>query len=588
MEPPEHNAGGVVHACPKLTMTFRCVRRAACVLLVLDIVTCSAEAPANGDKYPSEAGEPLTANSGVGLDVSAELVLKDLMLWMRDNHGVAHLLHPKNSAWLEHFSPRGTSGEHTVALSFALRSALSREMEKAAMLLEGFDAAPLEKDEESSSVAEREHASKELEDLHRLLSSTRAEADKRQRALEEELREEKRAHDEVQALYEAALLTIKDEVHSGAQPVNSGGESSVDSISEAERDIEIPPLAEDVKGINALPLAEEVEDVSALPRAEEAEDINALPRAEEAEAIDTPPRADEAAIDTPPLADEAKAIDTPPLPPSAPTPPDHHLDRKEQLPMVTFSPPDDPTPVADRSAGVSKLKRIVTFVKTVATKIVGMTYPIFELLANWVTSTSLGFQLSRRLDATASKLEMMTATFDSYLGTSLAKPGTRFRTAVEISLAVATLVALLTLRWIARAWYNWTFKQHIAPKGKETMKKDDGETRATRNRTGGLSERSDGGGPVAGAQGYHSSETLRRRPQQTHQVQTQDVPMQQRVPMQDAPTQQRNSMQQHVPTQWHQTPAGNSVLPHGPTPAPVTMRRGPPPRMNPVFKPRAS
>ena len=131
----------VVQACPKMTTTLRSVRHAACVVLVLGLVTsCSSETPADDADRLSQDGDSVTARSGVGPAIDAELVLKDLMLWMRDNHDLAPLLHPENSDWLERFAPRGPSGEQTVALSFALRSALSREMEKAALLREGFDA----------------------------------------------------------------------------------------------------------------------------------------------------------------------------------------------------------------------------------------------------------------------------------------------------------------------------------------------------------------------------------------------------------------------------------------------------------------
>ena len=236
-----------------MTTTLRSVRHAACVVLVLGLVTsCSSETPADDADRLSQDGDSVTARSGVGPAIDAELVLKDLMLWMRDNHDLAPLLHPENSDWLERFAPRGPSGEQTVALSFALRSALSREMEKAALLREGFDASSPGKagearPEESSCVAEREHTAKEMEDLRRALSSARAEADERQRALEEELREKKKAHDEVRALYEAALLAARDaEERSAADPAeevdaDSEGETSpVAAVLEEEGDDEEP------------------------------------------------------------------------------------------------------------------------------------------------------------------------------------------------------------------------------------------------------------------------------------------------------------------------------------------------------------
>ena len=67
---------------------------------------------------------------------------------------------------------------------------------------------------------------------------------------------------------------------------------------------------------------------------------------------------------------------------------------------------------------------------------------------------------------------------------------------------VAALVALLTLRWIARAWYNWTFRQQVTPKDARANKGRLEGTDAPRRETG--VERSDGGGPVASPLGYQN------------------------------------------------------------------------------------
>jgi hypothetical protein len=286
-----------------MTTTLRSVRHAACVVLVLGLVTsCSSETPADDADRLSQDGDSVTARSGVGPAIDAELVLKDLMLWMRDNHDLAPLLHPENSDWLERFAPRGPSGEQTVALSFALRSALSREMEKAALLREGFDASSPGKagearPEESSCVAEREHTAKEMEDLRRALSSARAEADERQRALEEELREKKKAHDEVRALYEAALLAARDaEERSAADPAeevdaDSEGETSpVAAVLEEEGDDEEPePPVEEADDFEPEPTAETTDDEEPEPPVEEADDFEPEPPVEETDDFEPEP-----------------------------------------------------------------------------------------------------------------------------------------------------------------------------------------------------------------------------------------------------------------------------------------------------------
>ena len=600
-----------------MTTTLRSVRHAAFVVLVLGLVTsCSSETPADDADRLSQDGDSVTARSGVGPAIDAELVLKDLMLWMRDNHDLAPLLHPENSDWLERFAPRGPSGEQTVALSFALRSALSREMEKAALVREGFDASSPGKagealPEESSCVAEREHAAKEMEHLRRALSSARAEADERRRALEEELREKKKAHDEVRALYEAALLAARDaEERSAADPseevdADSEGETSpVAAVLEEEGDDEEPePPVEEADDEEPEPMAETTDDEEPEPPVEEADDEEPEPPVEEADDEEPEPMAETADDEEPePPVEEADDEEPEPMAETTddfdPDPPADASDAAEpDDPTPHFSPPDAPSPGTDAGAVESALRRIVGGVHAVATKIVAAVYPALEWLARWMMRSSLGVKLSRALDAAALKLEMTASAVDARLGTSLAFPGAfRFRTAVEVSLAVAALVALLTLRWIARAWYNWTFRQQVTPKDARASRLEG--TDAPRRETG--VERSDGGGPVAGAQGYHSSATLRHRSHPTPQVPTPQVPMH-HVPTHHVPTQQ-------APTQWHATPAGNApppraVFPPGPAapadgadarrrdasaPPPVQMRRGPPPRVNPVFKPHAS
>ena len=552
-----------------MTTTLRSVRHAACVVLVLGLVTCSAETPADAADRLSKDGESVTQQSGVDPDISAELVLKDLMLWMRDNHDLAPLLHPENSEWLERFAPRGPSGERTVALSFALRSALSREIEKAAMLQEGFGASSPGKTaearpEESSCVAEREDTTREMEDLRRALSSARAEADERQRALEEELREKKRAHDEVRALYEASLLAARDaEERSAADPVQD-----VD----AESGSEINPVAE--------VLEEDGDAVDPEPPVAEAGAVDPEPMVETTDGFEPESMAETIdAVDPEPPADASDAVE-----PDDPTP--------------HFSPPDEPTPGTDVGTDESTLRRIVGGVHAVAMKTVAAVYSVFEWLAHWIMRSSLGMRLSQALDAAASKLEMTASAVDAYLGTSLAYPSARFRTAVEGSLAVFTLAALLTARWIARAWYDWTFKQRVTPKDASRRTRLEG-TDAPRGGT--EVERSDGGGPVAGARGYHSSATLRHRPHPTPTaVPTPHGPTPTAVPMHRVPT--RHVPTPQAPTQWRAMPTENApppraAFPPGPAsdarfrasgPPPVQMRRGPPPRVKPVFTPHAS
>ena len=596
-----------------MTTTLRSVRHAACVVLVLGLVTsCSSETPADDADRLSQDGDSVTARSGVGPAIDAELVLKDLMLWMRDNHDLAPLLHPENSDWLERFAPRGPSGEQTVALSFALRSALSREMEKAALLREGFDASSPGKagearPEESSCVAEREHTAKEMEDLRRALSSARAEADERQRALEEELREKKKAHDEVRALYEAALLAARDaEERSAADPAeevdaDSEGETSpVAAVLEEEGDDEEPePPVEEADDFEPEPTAETTDDEEPEPPVEEADDFEPEPSVEEEDDEEPEPPVEEADDEEPePPVEEAD--DEEPEPPVEeagdfePEPPVEEADDEEPEPMAEttddfdpdppvdasdavepddptphFSSPDAPSPGTDAGAVESALRRIVGGVHAVATQIVAAVYPALEWLARWMMRSSPGVKLSRALDAAALKLELTASAVDARLGTSLASPGAfRFRTAVEVSLAVAALVALLTLRWIARAWYNWTFRQQVTPKDARANKGRLEGTDAPRRETG--VERSDGGGPVASPLGYHSSATLRHRSHPTPQVPTPQVPMH-HVPTHHVPTQQ-------APTQWHATPAGNApppraVFPTGPaSPADARLR----------------
>ena len=572
-----------------MTTTLRSVRHAACVVLVLGLVTsCSSETPADDADRLSQDGESVTARSGVGPAIDAELVLKDLMLWMRDNHDLAPLLHPENSDWLERFAPRGPSGEQTVALSFALRSALSREMEKAALLREGFDASSPGKagearPEESSCVAEREHTAKEMEDLRRALSSARAEADERQRALEEELREKKKAHDEVRALYEAALLAARDaEERSAADPAeevdaDSEGETSpVAAVLEEEGDDdEREPPVEEADDFEPEPTAETTDDEEPEPPVEEADDFEPEPPVEETDDFEPEPSVEEEDDEEPePPVEEADDEEPEPMAETTddfdPDPPVDASDAVEpDDPTPHFSSPDAPSPGTDAGAVESALRRIVGGVHAVATQIVAAVYPALEWLARWMMRSSPGVKLSRALDAAALKLELTASAVDARLGTSLASPGAfRFRTAVEVSLAVAALVALLTLRWIARAWYNWTFRQQVTPKDARVNKGRLEGTDAPRRETG--VERSDGGGPVASPLGYHSSATLRHRSHPTPQVPTPQVPMH-HVPTHHVPTQQ-------APTQWHATPAGNApppraVFPTGPaSPADARLR----------------
>ena len=609
-----HNAWCVVQACAKMTTTLRSVRHAACVALVLGLVTCSAETPADAADRLSKDGESVTQQSGVDPDISAELVLKDLMLWMRDNHGLAPLLHPENSEWLERFAPRGPSGERTVALSFALRSALSREIEKAAMLQEGFGASSPGKTaearpEESSCVAEREDTTREMEDLRRALSSARAEADERQRALEEELREKKRAHDEVRALYEASLLAARDaEERSAADPMQdvdaeSGSEiNPVAAVLEEDGDavdpeppveeadaVEPESMVETTDGFDPEPMVETTDAVDPEPMVETIDAVEPEPMVETTDAVDPEPMVETIdAVEPEPMVETIDAVD--------PEPPADASDAVEpDDPTPYFSPPDEPTPGTDVGTDENTWRRIVGGVHAVATKTVAAVYPVFEWLARLMMRSSLGVKLSQALDAAASKLEMTASAVDAYLGTSLAYPSARFRTAVEGSLAVFTLAALLTARWIARAWYDWTFKQRVTPKDASRRTRLEG-TDAPRGGT--EVERSDGGGPVAGARGYHSSATLRHRPHPTPTaVPTPHGPTPTAVPMHRVPT--RHVPTPQAPTQWRAMPTENApppraAFPPGPAsdarfrasgPPPVQMRRGPPPRVNPVFTP---
>ena len=609
-----HNAWCVVQACAKMTTTLRSVRHAACVALVLGLVTCSAETPADAADRLSKDGESVTQQSGVDPDISAELVLKDLMLWMRDNHDLAPLLHPENSEWLERFAPRGPSGERTVALSFALRSALSREIEKAAMLQEGFGASSPGKTaearpEESSCVAEREDTTREMEDLRRALSSARAEADERQRALEEELREKKRAHDEVRALYESSLLAARDaEERSAADPMQdvdaeSGSEiNPVAAVLEEDGDavdpeppveeadaVEPESMVETTDGFDPEPMVETTDAVDPEPMVETIDAVEPEPMVEKTDGFEPEPMVETIdAVEPEPMVETIDAVD--------PEPPADASDAVEpDDPTPYFSPPDEPTPGTDVGTDENTWRRIVGGVHAVATKTVAAVYPVFEWLARLMMRSSLGVKLSQALDAAASKLEMTASAVDAYLGTSLAYPSARFRTAVEGSLAVFTLAALLTARWIARAWYDWTFKQRVTPKDASRRTRLEG-TDAPRGGT--EVERSDGGGPVAGARGYHSSATLRHRPHPTPTaVPTPHGPTPTAVPMHRVPT--RHVPTPQAPTQWRAMPTENApppraAFPPGPAsdarfrasgPPPVQMRRGPPPRVNPVFTP---
>ena len=221
---------------------------------------------------------------------------------------------------------------------------------------------------------------------------------------------------------------------------------------------------------------------------------------------------------------------------------------------------------------------------------------MFEWLARLIMRSSLGVKLSQALDAAASKLEMTASAVDAYLGTSLAYPSARFRTAVEGSLAVFTLAALLTARWIARAWYDWTFKQRVTPKDASRRTRLEG-TDAPRGGT--EVERSDGGGPVAGARGISlvGDASPQAASDANGTVPTPHGPTPTAVPMHRVPT--RHVPTPQAPTQWRAMPTENAppprvAFPPGPAsdarfrasgPPPVQMRRGPPPRVNPVFTP---
>ena len=203
------------------------------------------------------------------------------------------------------------------------------------------------------------------------------------------------------------------------------------------------------------------------------------------------------AVEPEPMVETIDAVD--------PEPPADASDAVEpDDPTPYFSPPDEPTPETDVGTDENTWRRIVGGVHAVATKTVAAVYPVFEWLARLIMRSSLGVKLSRSSGRRSSKLEMTASAVDAYLGTSLAYPSARFRTAVEGSLAVFTLAALLTARWIARAWYDWTFKQRVTPKDASRRTRLVG---TDAREAGRRSANSDGGGPVAGARGYHSSAT---------------------------------------------------------------------------------
>jgi hypothetical protein len=351
-------------------------------------------------------------------------------------------------------------------------------------------------------------------------------------------------------------------------------------------------LEEDGDAVDFEPPVAEADAVDFEPPVEEADAVDFEPPVEEADAVDPEPMVETTdGFEPESMAETFDAVD--------PEPPADASDAVEpDDPTTHFSPPDEPTPGTDVGTDESTLRRIVGGVHAVATKTVAAVYPVFEWLARWIMRSSLGVKLSQALDAAAAKLEMTASAVDAYLGTSLASPGARFRTAVEGSLAVFTLAALLTTRWIARAWYDWTFKQRVTPKDASRRTRLEG-TDAPRGGT--EVERSDGGGPVAGARGYHSSATLRHRPHPTPTaVTTPHGPTPTAVPMHRVPTHRVPTPQ--APTQWRAMPTENApppraAFPPGPAsdtrfrasgPPPVQMRRGPPPRVNPVFTPHAS
>ena len=337
------------------------------------------------------------------------------------------------------------------------------------------------------------------------------------------------------------------------------------------------PMIETIDAVDPEPMVETIDAVEPEPMVEKTDGFEPEPMVETIDAVEPEPMVETIdAVDPEPPADASDAVE-----PDDPTP--------------YFSPPDEPTPETDVGTDENTWRRIVGGVHAVATKTVAAVYPVFEWLARLIMRSSLGVKLSQALDAAASKLEMTASAVDAYLGTSLAYPSARFRTAVEGSLAVFTLAALLTARWIARV-----VRLDVQAAGHAEGREPKDAARGTDAPRGGTEvERSDGGGPVAGARGYHSSATLRHRPHPTPTaVPTPHGPTPTAVPMHRVPT--RHVPTPQAPTQWRAMPTENAppprvAFPPGPAsdarfrasgPPPVQMRRGPPAREPRVYASR--
>jgi hypothetical protein len=251
----------------------------------------------------------------------------------------------------------------------------------------------------------------------------------------------------------------------------------------------------------------------------------------------------------------------------------------------------------DGAAGKrSAVKSAVTRLSRIIAKLFAVTYSMFEWFMIKLMSSSLGLRLSLALDSSAMTLKSFAATFDSWIGTSLASAGTaRFRSYVEFGVAVTAVTALLTVRWVGIVWYRWTFKQRV-PTSHTGKPKPVSANAASLG--GSASAQTDASALVVNT-AFPAPTTLRHRTQE----QTGNF---NQVP------------QQQVPAQWHPTPIGapNSVPSHPVSPAqqaqrafnpyadngahsgfhgaahhtpshvqpPPTMRRGPPPRVNPAYK----
>jgi hypothetical protein len=603
----------------------RCAPLLASLVLVLGFVTCSGETAARDD---TDLSQENGAGRTLETEVSAELVLKDLMLWMRDNRDVAPLLEPENSSWLETFLPQGSSGEQTVALSFAMREALSREIEKAASLLPGNrkdgDGATAQNtnssagqggglippasdaidagDDDALRGAELTRLSEELEDARRVLSSVRAEADAKQRALGETLRERNAQYDEVKALYQDALLSLeerkednKEEKKEEAKARGSTGASPAPPPAPSEhwRDSERESSRGGIREEPESDVEDAEDDYGEMPDESDIDTIpdgGTIPDSEATVPEETVPAGDET-DDYETTSDDSETL------PAAGT-----MDDVETAetgppafpPLATDETADDG---GDGAAGKrSAVKSAVTRLSRIIAKLFAVTYSMFEWFMIKLMSSSLGLRLSLALDSSAMTLKSFAATFDSWIGTSLASAGTaRFRSYVEFGVAVTAVTALLTVRWVGIVWYRWTFKQRV-PTSHTGKPKPVSANAASLG--GSASAQTDASALVVNT-AFPAPTTLRHRTQE----QTGNF---NQVP------------QQQVPAQWHPTPIGapNSVPSHPVSPAqqaqrafnpyadngahsgfhgaahhtpshvqpPPTMRRGPPPRVNPVYK----